>query len=198
VDELRAIAARVLDHPGADEVLQGQVLALVGDAAVVRGDLPGAMAHYLEAARHRLDDAGARALAVKIEALDDPEIAAAVLPYLGGGVETALFAVRDLLERKPAYATGWYLLGRRLLSRGEEELAAAYLERALGGNLPTPALEREAHRLHALALMGTSRAAEGCEELAILARTGEPGPRLEAEDLLALCRHEAGARTARR
>lgn len=198
VDRVRAIAAQVMEHPGADEVLRGQVLALVGDAAVENGDLIGAMADYLEAAKHWLDDAGARALAIKIQALDDPDVAGAVLPYLADGDDARLFAVRDLLERKPEYATGWYLLGRRLLARDQHELAAQYLERALSGPLPTPAVEREAHRLHALALMATPRAAEACDELAALAMGAEAGPRLQAEDLLELCRHEAGARTARR
>lgn len=132
-----------------------------------------------------LDAGSARALAVRLEAAEDEALAKAALPYLSGGTEGALFAVRELLAERPTWGTGWYLVGRRLHQWKQHEAAARDLERALEAGLAAP-LEREARWLRALSLASLG---EGCEALEALAKEGSAGQRLEVEDRLALCRY---------
>lgn len=184
-------------HPATDDILRSRLLVALGDARARSGDAAGAAEAWREAAALPLDRAGMRELLVKIEAVATPEIAAAVLPYLDEGTDARLLAVRDLLGRRPDYATGWYLVGRRLVQRDQPELALAHLDRALDLGLPDPLIEREAQRQRALALLALERPAEAARVLEPLLDAGDSGERLESGDLLGFARW-AAERKARR
>ncbi len=195
---VRALLDRVDRHPAATDPLRADVLASLGDAHAKREEWPLAAEAYRAASRLRNDRDGERSLAVKIEAATDPDLARAVLPYLAQGSDARLFAVRDLLDRRPDFGTGHYLIGRRLWQRDEPTLALPYLDRALSLPLPSPSLVQEAHRMRSLALIALRRYADAVPDLEFLASTGDPGERLEAEDLLAFCRFGVARLASRR
>lgn len=192
---IEAIVARLATHPGATDPLRAEVLDALGDARALREDWAGAAEAYRAAAALPTDRAAARSLAVKLEAIADPALARSVLPYLARGTDARLFAVRDLLADRPDYATGHYLVGRRLWQRDEPALALPYLDRALSLPLPAP-LVREARRVRALCLLTLARYPDAAADLELLARDGTPGERLEAEDLLSFSRFGASRLSA--
>lgn len=183
------LAERIAAHPNADVLAKASALTSVGDAWAKDGDRDRAAAAWEEARAFPLDRASERALLVKAEAVADPEIAGVVLPYLAEANDARLFALRDLLGRRPSYATGWYLIGRRLQQRDEPEAALAHLDRALAGGL-SPLIEREARRTRALALLDFGRPADAAAELERLADEGDAGERLETADLLDFSRFQ--------
>jgi tetratricopeptide (TPR) repeat protein len=190
VPGIEAIVARLATHPGATDPLRAEVLDALGDARAHHEDWAGAALAYRAAAALLADRDAARSLAVKLEAVADPVLARAVLPYLARGTDARLFAVRDLLDQRPDYATGHYLVGRRLWQRDEPALALPYLDRALSLPLPAPVV-REARRVRALCLLALSRYSDASTDLELLAQDGTPGERLEAEDLLSFSRYGA-------
>lgn len=168
------------------EQVRARLWLLAGDAMAASGDLERAARAYEEAASLPLDEASARGLAARREAAADPELARAVLPYLRKGKAADLLAIRDLLEDRPDWALGWYLVGRRHHQDERHEDAIRDLRRALAGELPE-VVEREARLLLGLSLMW-SEEEEGCEVLEALADEGSEGERLHAAKLASLCR----------
>lgn len=190
-EEITALQPVLDAHRSADDLLRARLLVALGNAWAFRGEALRAAEAWNHAGKLQIDRAGQRELAVKIAAVGDAEIAAAVLPFLDDGTDARLLAVRDLLERRPGYATGWYLVGRRLVARDEPALALTHLDRALAGKLPSAQIEREARRQRALALMALHRNAEAETELRAVLDAGDDGERLETADLLGLCRFAA-------
>ena len=190
-EDVRALQPVLDAHRSADDVLRARMSVALGDAWAHRGDAQQAADAWRRAGDLQIDRGGQREIDVKIEAVGDAEIASAVLPFLDEGNDARLLAVRDLLERRPDYATGWYLVGRRLVGRDEPALALTHLDRALAGKLPSAQIEREARRQRALALMALHRHAEAEAELLAVADAGDEGERLETADLLGLCRFAA-------
>jgi len=198
-EEIEALWQILDAHRSANDLLRSQLLVALGDAWARLGDPVRAAEAWRRAGGFPIDAAGQRELAVKEEAVADTEVAAAVLPYLAEGSDARLIAVRDLLERKPGWATGWYLVGRRLVQRDENSLAVAHLDRALTvGALPSPLLQREARRQRALALLALRRHAEAEADLLAVLDEGDPGERLETADLLGLVRFSAARPLAER
>ncbi|HEY0838635.1 MAG TPA: hypothetical protein VGD74_00475, partial [Vulgatibacter sp.] len=177
-------------HRSGSDALTATMQALLGDALAVSGSLEEARGAWRRAESVEADEAALRSLAVKLEAAQDPGRARAVLPFLDGGSDAQLFAVREWLADHPDYATGWYLLGRRLQQRGEADAAVAALDRALELPLLEP-LVFEARRLRAVAQIEAGRIPEACAGLEGLAAVGEPHQAAIAADLLGLCRHAA-------
>lgn len=190
--QLLAIAQRLEEeegHPG----LRAELWLWAGDALALQGgESAGGEARdaYERAASLLPDQATARALAVRLEASADPELARAALPYLRDGSQASLLAVRELLDERPDWGSGWYLVGRRLLQLDDHEAALRDLERALAAGLPS-SLDREARRLRALTLAALARYDEACPALEALLPDATPGDRLQLEDDLALCHHAA-------
>lgn len=159
---------------------------LAGDALAASGSPAEALAAYEEASALGLPPEEARSLFVRREAAVDPDLAKAVLPYLSKGSDGDLLEIRELLQSRPSWGTGWYLVGRRLHQRGRHQGAVRDLGRALDAELGE-ALRREARRIHALSAMALGRE-EACEDLESLAAEGSEGERIEASDLAGLCR----------
>lgn len=190
-ERVEALQPALDAHRSVDDLLRARMLVALGDAWAYRGEALRAADAWHKAGLLQIDRGGQREIDVKIEAVSDAEFAAAVLPFLDEGSDARLLAVRDLLERRPEYATGWYLVGRRLVARDEPALALTHLDRALAGQLPSAQIEREARRQRALALMALDRHAEAEAELVAVLDHGDPGERLETADLLGLCRFAA-------
>ncbi|WP_373045516.1 hypothetical protein [Vulgatibacter sp.] len=197
-EEVEALRPLLDAHPSVDDLLRARLLVSLGDAWAHRGDPLRAAEAWRKAGAFQIDRAGTREVDVKAEAVTDAAWASAVLPYLAEGSDARLLAVRDLLERRPDYATGWYLVGRRLVQRDEPALAIAHLDRALAGTLPSAQIEREARRQRALALLALHRHAEAEAELVSILHAGDLGEQLETADLLALTRFAAARRLATR
>jgi len=197
-EEIEALYRIADAHPGADDLLRARMLVALGDAWAHRGEALQAADAWRRAGERTLDRAARRALDVKIEAVDDAAIAAVVLPFLAEATDARLVALRDLLERRPDYATGWYLVGRRLVQRDEPALALAHLDRALAGPLPSARIEREALRQRALALLALGRHAEAERDLRRALEGGSAAERLHTADLLGLVRFAADRALARR
>lgn len=181
---------------GAEELKEqarARLWIVAGDAMAASGDLERAARAYEEAAKLPLDEASARGLEARRQAAGDPELARAVLPYLRTGKTADLLAIRELLEERPQWALGWYLVARRHHQDERHEDAVRDLRRALAGGLPG-IVEREARLLLGLSLMW-SEEEEGCEVLEALAREGSEGERIHATKLASLCR--AASETAR-
>jgi len=178
------------DHPAKDDLLRASLRTYLADAYAAAGDLDAARLAYEAAGTLILDEDGSRALAVKLEAIQDPALAAVTLPFLASGTDIKLLAVRDLLEVRPDYRTGWYLLGRRLFQRGEFEGALRAFDRALEADELLAALRPEAERLRAFSLLNLERPREACALLRRLAGEGSAYQRAQAGDLLGLCLHQ--------
>ncbi|HWV38978.1 MAG TPA: hypothetical protein VN033_10940 [Vulgatibacter sp.] len=185
---IEALLGALDGHRARSDALAASMHALLGDALAAQGRLEDARAAYDLARSLEADEGALRSLAVKLEAIGDADRARAVLPFLETGSDARLFAVREWLAAHPDYATGWYLVGRRLQQRGEPEAAVSALDRALAGSLPE-ALVFEAERLRAVALMEAGRPREACRALEPLAAAADPHRRAIALDLLILCRH---------
>lgn len=196
-DEVRTVGETLKAHKANHTLLEAGALISLGDSLAKEGKREEAAAAFAEAMDFQLNRAMERNLQVKAEAAADGEIADVVFPYLVEGTDSRLLAIRDLLERRPGYGTGWYLIGRRLQQRDDPAGAVAHLDKALAAGLPSPLLEREARRTRALALLSSGKAEAACAELEALSHEGEQGERLETLDLLGLCRHQARL-TARR
>jgi len=192
-DKVESLLAALDGHRSRSDALAASMQALLGDALAAKGDMDEARAAYSLAESLEADDGALRSLAVKLEAIGDLDRARAVLPFLETGTDARLFAVREWLAEHPGYATGWYLVGRRLQQRGEPDAAVTAIDRALAGPLPE-ALVFEAARLRAVALMEAGRLQEACPALETLATEAAPHQRPVAEDLLGLCRHAASVR----
>lgn len=190
-DRVRELAEAIGAHPGNHTLLEASTWISLGDSLAVEGKREEAAGAWTEALSFQLDRAMERNLQVKVEAVADEALARVVFPYLTDGGDSRLLAIRDLLEERPDYGTGWYLIGRRLHQRDDPEGAIAHLDKALAAGLPSPLLEREARRTRALALLATDRASEACAEFERLGQQGDEGERLESLDLLGLCRHQA-------
>ncbi len=176
-------------HSARGDALRAGLRTSLADAWAKEGRFDEAATWYQEAAALEVDEGALRSLAVKLEAVGDPALAAVVLPFLDKGSDAKLFAIRDKLESHPDFATGWYLLGRRLYQRGEYAGALAALDHAPADSL-LPSLVFEADRIRALSLMALDRDAEACALLDRLSHSGEPHQRPVAADLLGLCRHD--------
>lgn len=130
----------------------------LADADFIDGALDAARARYEKLAAHTVDEDAARTLEVKIFATRDPAARDAVQALLLGDEKhgpdmflagTAIGAWRAEDGARPPLAG--YLVGRNLLQRGFYERAAAALDAAIAGPLPTPRIAREALRQRAIA-----------------------------------------------
>lgn len=164
--------------------IRARLWIYAGDA-LADSDRARAATAYRRASELPLHERDERGLYVRHEAIADPALAQAVLPYLRSGASTDLLAVRELLVERPDWATGWYLLGRRLHSAERHAEAIRDLRRALDAGLPS-VLEREARRLLALSMMWEG-SADACGLLTALAEEGSEGQRIEARKLASLC-----------
>lgn len=164
--------------------VRARLWLLAGDA-LAESDRERAATAYAKVAELPLTEADARGLAVRREAIADPDLAAAAIPYLRSGALTDLLTIRELLAERPTWATGWYLLGRRLHQADRHAEAIRDLQRALDAGL-SPLLEREARILLALSRMWEG-VPEACQELEALAGEGSEGQRLEVGKLASLC-----------
>lgn len=165
--------------------IRARLWLLAGDA-VASEDAARAALAFERASALPLGEGDERGLSIRREAVGDPLLAEAVLPYLRTGAIADLFAVREVLAERPDWASGWYLLGRRLHQAERHPAAIRAFDRALEAELPA-LLEREARILRALSLMWEGEG-EACRELETLAEEGQEGQRIQARKLLSLCR----------
>lgn len=164
--------------------VRARLWILAGDA-LADVDRRRSATAYERAASLPLGEGEERGLQARREALGDPDLAGAVIPYLQSGTITDLLAIRELLSERPDWGTGWYLLGRRLHQAERHGEAIRDLRRALDAGLH-PLLEREARLLLALSQMWKGDP-EGCESLEALAEKGSEGERIQAAKIASLC-----------
>lgn len=196
-DEMERVVAlaRLADERQDPPTARARIWTLAGDALAQAGQVDAALDAYQRAGALAAGPDETRALAVRIEASQDADVARVVLPYLAKGAEADLLEIRELLQERPQWGTGWYLVGRRLYQRGAHRGAMRDLDRALAGDLPE-ALQREAARIRALAAMGAGAYDEACPALDALAEEGSAGEQVEAADLAGLCRATSKSRAS--
>ena len=125
----------------------------LADADFIDGKLEAARARYDTLAKKSVDEDAARTLEVKRLATEDPAARDAVLALLLGDGEHGpdQFVAGIALGKWGDSPLSSYLMGRNLLQHGFVDQAAAHLDHALAGTLPTPRLARETLRQRAIA-----------------------------------------------
>jgi tetratricopeptide (TPR) repeat protein len=185
--DARATAEKLLAHPKATPQLRARALALDGDLALAKHDLPSARAAYAAAEALPLDEGAARLVTVKrltAQMAAPPEELTRFVLDGGRDAAAALAATEELARRFPEDGLYQYLLGRQLEARAQWSRAAETLERSRALGLPDARFVREADRLS-----GRCRYREGRMDLAradfsrLLNGAGE-SLRLVAEDWL--------------
>lgn len=185
VDRLLELAGDA-DNRGDPRATRARLWILVGDGQAQRGEVGGAEDAYQRAQALAVGEDEARSLAVRHEVSRDRYLARRVIPYLNGGGVGDLFAIRDLLDYRREWGTGWYLVGRRLHQLGHHPSAMNHLHVALRSQLPE-ALRREAEKLYALSALIEKEHEVACPAFEELAARGSAGERVEAADLAGLC-----------
>jgi hypothetical protein len=135
----------------------------LADADFIDGELLAARRRYADLAARSVDEDAARTLEVKQLATEEPHAKRSVQALLLGdgehapepfvaGVFLGEWLNDGALPRSP-FAS--YLFGRNLVQRGFYREGAQVLDAALGGELPTPRILREAVRQRAIAACAT-------------------------------------------
>lgn len=134
----------------------GQVVGLLTDAYLIQGDLSWkrrdvarARERYEQALALHGSDRVDREVLVKLNTLEQADVRDGVFDYLmAGGNQTAqVMLVREAIASVPDFATGYYLVGRRLYLTETYVQAIPYLVQADSLSLPAPLLQQENLRL---------------------------------------------------
>jgi tetratricopeptide (TPR) repeat protein len=134
----------------------GQVVGLLTDAYLIQGDLSWkrrdvarARERYEQALALHGSDRVDREVLVKLNTLEQADVRDGVFDYLmAGGNQTAqIMLVREAIASVPDFATGYYLVGRRLYLTETYVQAIPYLVQADSLSLPAPLLQQENLRL---------------------------------------------------
>jgi tetratricopeptide (TPR) repeat protein len=132
--------------------------AMRAEATQKLGDIAWELGHTLTAkeyfntalALHR-DRHTDRLLTAKLSTLDDAVLGPPVFSLLIHGPSPGrLLRLREVVEQKPDWGLGWYLIGRNLSTQGDHRRALPYLEHASQNPLPSPDFEVESFSLLAV------------------------------------------------
>ena len=171
------VAARLIDRPD-------QVVGLLADAHLVRGDMAWKLGRLEDARRSfgavaelHASEEMARAANIRLDALDREPVRDTIMAYLTaeGARWSLVLSVRDAVGLAPEYAAGYYLIGRWLFLAESYDQALTYLSKAETLGLPGDLLRRENLRLAALCqfyMKDYERSAETFGRLAALAGPG--------------------------
>lgn len=133
----------------------------LGDRALLAGDDDAASELYTQAAQYAFDEHRARTIDVKRHAFRGDQGREAIIalligdPRLGPDLFQASGMLGEWSARREDLGLADYLLGKNLYSRGRWREAAAYLERALGRDIPLSSVRREALRVSIFARCAT-------------------------------------------
>ena len=124
------------------------------DFLLAQADLEASRDRWAEAEAHlqqvvdlKVSSAVDRTARIKLEALRNEAVRAALLAYFKkGSDDVKLYVLREALERAPHVGAVRYLLGRRLVQAGQPALGLAQLLEARRLGLPR-SIDREAQRL---------------------------------------------------
>lgn len=151
------MAAVILSREDRVVGLRTDAHMIQGDMAWKRGDAGAARIRYIQALEMHASDSADREAQIKLAALDHPDIADRVLSYLlaDQGQDSQVALVMEAVSMDPAFAPGYYLIGRRLFNAEAYESALPYFIRADTLSLPDDLLETENKRLMGLCFFYT-------------------------------------------
>jgi tetratricopeptide (TPR) repeat protein len=176
------IAARALAHPKLSQPQRAQLLVEEGDAALRRGQLDAAAAHYGEAALLPQAEAATRAVEARRSALAQPGWQMVAVRLFGAGDTgpDTLRLLAELDDAQPGEGFAAYLLAKQAQNRGDWAECLRTVRRARGRKLPGPLFLAEALRVQAACAAGRGDSAAGREALEALAKDPLESHRLEA------------------
>lgn len=195
-EEAEAELATLVGPPSAATPVVVRAREGLGDAYWQRGERERARALYEANLAVPQSEDARRQVEVRLYALErGGESSAALRELLAPDPRNAVDAATQLaaiarLDRADPGGLGAYLTARQLQGRERFEQVLPLVERARSQGLPTPAIEREAERMRAVALFargdldGAERAFEALRASAET-REGDVGSVVEADDWLA-------------
>jgi len=173
---------------GGRRALRAGLLAALGDVRWRARDAPGAAQRYREALALGAAGAEERTLQAKLAAALDPQLGAAIAPWLLGVGDPALALARAAASDA---ALARYLVARARLARGAPAMALAELAAVDARTLPDAAFSAEARRMAAEALCLAGRFADGVAAFGAIARdAASDAAREQAADAARRCAFE--------
>jgi tetratricopeptide (TPR) repeat protein len=190
------LAETLLSRHDIDGVLRGRAESVLGDLALLAGDVDGARLRYDAAAKYPSDESASRLLTVKRAVCSWPAgpSRAALVPILISppalrDAAVDLATLQKLADRDRDLALYHYLLARQLFARGRFAETVEELGYPAAEKLPDFRFDREAARLSGIALYRLGRLAGARAQFQRLAgdHDANVGTRLDAFDWLERC-----------
>jgi hypothetical protein len=183
--EAASALAELLQSPATDDAVRARVAVIRGDQDALVGRTEEARTAYREAQELGLDLPSDRAVQIRMQALDAPDLAEPLHRYFEGPrQDVALLGLSEAAEAHPLFGPLRYLIGIALANRGEPAWSLDELDKALALGVPDD-LAAQALRVEvddALRTKRYDRAAEAVARLHPLAST--PAAQRQSEDLI--------------